>query len=478
MTMPESSPARSPEAANLAVSFRNVSKEYRLYGSPVDRILGQTGIDGLLFWRPRVSFRPFRALNHLNLSIGHGERVGIIGRNGAGKTTLLKLITENFAPTEGEVEVNGSVQALMQLGIGFHPEFSGYDNIKAALNYNGLVGSAFKDALEDVIDFVELGDFLHQPLKTYSLGMGARLQFATATAIRPDILIVDEVMGAGDAYFTAKSAHRMEKLTSEGCTLLLVSHSTSQIMQFCKRGIFLHEGSVQMDGPVLDVVKSYEEFIADLTHQENDKHRFQANDEAAGARPPQKDFPTPAFQREQLNRLLVEDGNALTSSDASSRVSRWQSEAGLRLARVEVLDRHGRATGMLQSGEQCTIEVDVVAEETQDFSFRLAFLVMSMEGIGLVRSLSEQYSVSLVKGEQCTVRLIFEHLLLAKGEFVFSAALFKRYDAGDASTAIRYDVVPRSFKVTVAPVRRSDPAILNHPAKWELMAIDERSEHF
>lgn len=222
---------------------------------------------GLGFTLPKTkrTFSLFHALHDINFTIARGERIGLVGRNGAGKTTLLKLITDNFEPSSGRVLVNGSVQALMQLGLGFHPEFSGLENIRSALSYNGLVGKELEEAVEDVIDFVELGDFLNQPLKTYSLGMNARLQFAAATAIRPDILLVDEVLSAGDSYFSAKSAFRMDKLAKSGCTLILVSHSWQQIQQYCNRCIWLLDGRVHMDGPTHEVMAKYEVMIAEET---------------------------------------------------------------------------------------------------------------------------------------------------------------------------------------------------------------------
>jgi len=208
----------------LSIALENVSKVYRLYPSPVAQMIDVLGLDRFMPWR-RASYPEFPALDDVTLTLHKGERVGIVGRNGAGKTTLLKLITGNFRPSKGTVRVEGRVQALMQVGLGFHPEFTGRENIRSSLLYNGLSGEAFQAAVADVIDFVELGEFLDQPLKTYSLGMSGRLQFAAATAIQPEILIVDEVLGAGDAYFSAKSAERMERFAESGCTLLLVSHS-------------------------------------------------------------------------------------------------------------------------------------------------------------------------------------------------------------------------------------------------------------
>ena len=455
-----------------AVLFRNVSKHYQLYDNPHERLLDQIGFRRYMFWKTTPAGQKlFQALKSINLTIGQGERVGIIGRNGAGKTTLLKLITGNFEPTVGTVEVRGTVQALMQLGIGFHPEFSGYENIKSALHYNGLTGTTLQEALDEVIDFVELGDFLHQPMKTYSLGMNARTQFAAATAIRPDILIVDEVLGAGDAYFAAKSAHRMERLTSSGCTLLLVSHSTAQILQFCKRAIFIHSGGVRMDGPALEVVKHYEEYIAELTQVErrqSQEAEARSKTEMLTAAPPaevQLDAPMPEWQQEQI-AVLLDLPDEVSSGAVQDRISRWAAETGLKIRRVEVRNEFGQINNTVEAGRPCAIEVEVVAEEDGAFEFRIAILIMTLEGFGVTRQLSEPMHCELKSGETHIVRLDFDRLLLANGDFVFSAALFKVYDPDDTSTAVRYDLLSRSFSLRVIPIVRAEPAIFNHPCTW------------
>jgi lipopolysaccharide transport system ATP-binding protein len=318
---------------------------------------------------------------------------------------------------------------------------------------------------------VELGEFLHQPMKTYSLGMNARVQFAAATAITPDILIIDEVLGAGDAYFAAKSAHRMERLTSSGCTLLLISHSSTQILQFCKRVIFLHEGQVREDGAALDVVKHYEEYIAEMTQRERrQQHEVEAAAYAALLKPAvaaQHDYSTPTWQQEQMAKLLME-APVVESNATKERVSRWAAEPGLKIKRVEVLNERGEATGTVQAGRPCAIEVEIVAEHDGDFSTRIVVLIMTLTGVGVVRHLSDEFTVSLRKNSTHVVRLEYDALQLAHGDFVFSAALFKFYDPHDSSTAVRYDLLSRSFGLKVVPVQRSEPALVNLPCSWVL----------
>jgi ABC-type polysaccharide/polyol phosphate transport system ATPase subunit len=246
-----------------AVEFERVGKMYRLYKSRMDSLLDITSLGRLApWWNPKID--NFWALRNVSFRLKAGSRLGIIGRNGAGKTTLLKLMTGNIAPTEGRIKVQGEVQALLEAGAGFHPEFTGYDNIEASLVQNGLTRSQIKSVVEEIADFTELGDFLNQPFKTYSAGMQARLVFTTATAVRPEILIIDEILGAGDAYFAVKSRSRMRQLVDSGASILLVAHAMDQILLFCEEAIWLERGRIVLRGPSLEVVKAYEEFIHTL----------------------------------------------------------------------------------------------------------------------------------------------------------------------------------------------------------------------
>ena len=211
-----------------------------------------------LFWR-KDYYREFWAVCNLHLQIRRGERIGIIGRNGAGKSTLLKLICGNLVPSEGSVPVvAGRIQALMELGTGFHPEFTGRQNIHAALAYQGLPSHEIREKEAAIVDFAELEGFIDQPLKTYSAGMYTRLAFSTATAVEPDILMIDEVLGAGDAYFAGKCFERMRQIAIDsGATVLFVSHDLASVQKLCDRVVWLERGCVRLDGEPLDVSKAY-----------------------------------------------------------------------------------------------------------------------------------------------------------------------------------------------------------------------------
>lgn len=218
---------------------------------------------GSIFRPAKESDQKF-VLENLYLKVERGEKVGLIGENGAGKTTLLNLFFQRSKPTSGSVKVNGSVQALMQTGIGFSDDLTGRENIRNALAYSEIKPSNFKFVEKDIHGFVELGEFLDLPIKSYSLGMRARLEFAVATAIRPDILLIDEVLGAGDGYFVNKCNQRMQELVSD-TTLILVSHSLGQILNYCDRCIWIADGKVRADGITEEVVEKYQEFMASKT---------------------------------------------------------------------------------------------------------------------------------------------------------------------------------------------------------------------
>lgn len=337
----------SEAGRRTVIELDDLSKIYRLYKGIGDRIWGMSGLERYRFWR-KTDVQNFQALDCLSFSIGAGERIGIVGRNGAGKTTLLKILTGVVQPTSGSVQVKGPVQALMQVGLGFHPDFTGYENIRSSLIYNGLSALETERALDEIVDFVELGDFLQQPFKTYSLGMRSRLQFATATAIRPDILVIDEVLGAGDGYFSAKSADRVKRLTGSGCTLLLVSHGMQQILQFCDRVLWLDCGKLVMDGPALDVVNAYEEFI----HAVLDKIGS-VDPEDRGT-----NSALPTWMRDKLLEDVL--GQRQTANGISA--TRWGGEGPLRVKGMRIIGEDHAPLSKAKPGQTFGVAIDIETE--------------------------------------------------------------------------------------------------------------------
>lgn len=201
-------------------------------------------------------------LRDLNFSVGAGESIGLIGRNGAGKSTLLKLLTGTLLPSGGQVRVRGRVAALLELGMGFHPEFSGFDNVLMAGQLQGLTRAEVLACMDDIVAFAEIGDALMQPVRIYSSGMMVRLAFATATAVRPDVLIVDEALAVGDAYFQHKCFRRIREFQAQGVTLLFVSHDPLAVKSLCSRALLIEGGRLAMDGDPVQVLDYYNALIA------------------------------------------------------------------------------------------------------------------------------------------------------------------------------------------------------------------------
>ncbi|MGG7079206.1 ABC transporter ATP-binding protein [Clostridium sardiniense] len=235
-----------------AVEFKNVVKEYKLYKNDKDRFKD-------LFWGKR--YTPFRAIDKLSIGLPKGEVIGIFGKNGSGKSTILKMVTGVVYPTEGEILVDGTVSALLELTAGFDGELTGRENIYLKGYSMGLIRSEITKKLEDIIGFSELGEYIDQPVRMYSSGMKARLGFAIAVNIDPEILVVDEALAVGDEIFRQKCMTRMDKFRDEGKTILFVSHSLPQMRSFCTKGMWLNEGKLLSYGDIDEVANLYKHYL-------------------------------------------------------------------------------------------------------------------------------------------------------------------------------------------------------------------------
>jgi ABC-type polysaccharide/polyol phosphate transport system ATPase subunit len=236
--------------SNIAIRVKDLVKEYEVYARPVDLAIE------VLTRRPRHT--KFRALDGVNLEVVRGEVLGIIGSNGAGKSTLLKVITGVLEATSGSVDVAGRVTAILELGLGFNTEFSGRENAYLSGLLYGMDRAEVGRKIDEIIDFSGLGEFIERPVKTYSSGMQARLAFSIATAVDPDILIIDEALAAGDATFVQKCLRRIRQLCSGGRTVILVSHGTGLLAQLCQRVAWMEQGRVRMIGSAINVVQAYD----------------------------------------------------------------------------------------------------------------------------------------------------------------------------------------------------------------------------
>lgn len=241
----------------IAISVENVSKVYKLFKKPADRVIDA------LHLAPWRKVPQHHALNDVSFEVRQGEMVGIIGTNGSGKSTILKIITGVLHPTKGDVKVNGRISALLELGAGFNREYTGIENIYLNGTMIGFSKEEIDAKLKDILDFADIGDFAYQPVKTYSSGMFVRLAFAVAINIEPEILIVDEALAVGDVFFQAKCYRKFDEFKKLGKTILFVSHDLSSIVKYCDRVVLLNKGTKLGEGKAKEMIDIYKQVLVD-----------------------------------------------------------------------------------------------------------------------------------------------------------------------------------------------------------------------
>ena len=238
------------------INVKNLSKKYRRYTSVAD------GVKELIHPLRKKYHEEFWALKNINLEIKKGENLGILGSNGSGKSTLLQILCNILQPTEGEISVNGRVSALLEIGAGFHPQFTGRENVYLSGALMGFIKEEMDDKFQNIVDFADIGDFIDQPVRTYSSGMFIRLAFAAAINVDPDVLIIDEALAVGDAEFQIKCLNKIKDFKKQGKNLVIVSHDVLVINTLCNRVILLNHGYVEYDGMTNETIDSYFESIA------------------------------------------------------------------------------------------------------------------------------------------------------------------------------------------------------------------------
>ncbi len=375
-------------SADAVIRVEAVSKAYNLYAHPKDMlkdlILGGQRHD--VFW----------ALRNVSFDVLAGQRVGIVGANGAGKSTLLKIITGNLQPTSGSVSVHGSISALLSLVPAWKAEQTGLENIRFNLLLRGCSRRQISLLTDEIVDFAELGPFIHQPVKSYSTGMSARLSFAIATSVSPEILIVDEVLGAGDGYFAGKATQRMKELCDRGKAMLFVSHSTSAVQQMCSTAIWMQHGTIRLAGPVESVLRHYE---ADYRRAEDEQTRA-GNREMSEASHPTASQDELSENGRLRFRLVPEDGGRFKTTHFVTSI-RVEGLAGTATdVPLELVDDERRAGASL----------DVTSSEwgrLHERRGRLSRLLSRAHG----RRAGGQFLVPLDPGTSCfeiTVTIDFE----------------------------------------------------------------------
>jgi ABC-type polysaccharide/polyol phosphate transport system ATPase subunit len=344
---------------DLAISVRALGKCYHLYARPQDR-LKQT-----LFRGRRQFYREFWALRNVTFDVPRGHAIGIIGRNGSGKSTLLQIIAQTLAPTEGQVLVRGKLGALLELGSGFNPEFTGRENVYMQGALMGLSPAQVQRLFDQIADYADIGQFIDQPVKTYSSGMFVRLAFAVHVQVRPDILIVDEALSVGDQFFQAKCIATIRNLIATGCTVLMVSHSAATIKSLCSRAILLDHGQLVIHGPCDEVMDRYMSIALSDPQQ------------AATAAAPhsQPNAPSPLAKPSVHTHSLL----------LPPFVKRLTERFGSGQAKFQdcLLLHNDRETTILQSGQTCRIRAILRTELGCELPGEAGIVVSTIEGIEL-----------------------------------------------------------------------------------------------
>ncbi len=407
-------------SSGAAVLCRGAGKAYRLYDKPVHR-LWELLLPGKKF------HREFWALRNVYLDIPHGSTVGIIGENGAGKSTLLKLLTGITLPTAGEVQVQGRISSLLELGAGFHPEFSGRDNIHLSCSILGMSEAEIEERFAKIVEFSELGDFIERPVKTYSSGMYVRLGFAVASSVDPDILMIDEALSVGDEHFRGKCVNRLNEFREQGKTTIFVSHDMGAIKSMCQHVILLDRGEILEQGRPEKVADEY------------------------------------------LKRAKSRGNERLSSFDrGTSEYPRWGT-GEIETTDVEMIDAQGQPSLVFQPGES--------------FRVRIRYKVHGAAanpvfGFGLYRSDGtyvnganhhwREHPIEIrdcVPGETGVVEMRFDALPLLSGSYYLTTFLYDHSKA--APTAIDHREHVLTFQVVDA--RRLQHGMLFLPSHWSVV---------
>lgn len=395
----------------FAIRATNLSKCYQIYDRPQDRLKQSIvpRLQRLVGRSPKAYFREFWALKDLSFEVRKGETVGIIGRNGSGKSTLLQMICGTLTPTTGSVEVNGRVAALLELGAGFNPEFTGRENVYMNAAVLGLSKEEIDERFEDIVAFADIGEFIEQPVKTYSSGMFVRLAFAVQACVEPDVFIVDEALAVGDIFFRQKCYQRLETLRNNGTSILLVTHAMLDVEQFCQRAILLDHGREIFQGGASEAVKRYY-----LVEQES---RFS----------PKKDVPPAAVASCESGFGTNKEGFFWPEPDAFLDISGIPqiSNGWARCTGIALCDQDGRPCKVFQQGEPASFFYEF--ELNRDIEAPIGGIVIQNDkGVIVHGKHSLQYNsevpLQVNKGERLRFRQDID-LSIAVGEYTFEVGL-------------------------------------------------------
>lgn len=369
-------------SSDIAIEVSGISKSYSTYKSSLQHVFN------LLFGSAKVAADPFNALSNISFTVRKGETIGIIGSNGAGKSTLLQIICGTLYPTSGNIAVNGKYAALLELGAGFNPEFTGRENVYLSAAVYGLTHAQTDDRLSEILGFAEIGEFIDKPVKTYSSGMFVRLAFAIIAHVDADILVIDEALAVGDVYFTQKCMRFLKAFAEQG-TLLFVSHDTTSVVNLCDRAIWLKNGKLQKIGNARDVSEAYLSSV-----YEN--------------------------KLPETVAIAVDDG-----AESGTFESAQFGVGGGRIISCQLLDSTGRNLHILDRAQDVVVQINAQALQRINQPI-VGFFIKNrlgqhLFGTNTIKFLPEWQVME--EGELCQVRFMFHMPLLATGDYSVGAAL-------------------------------------------------------
>ena len=407
--------------SKTAIVANSLSKCYQLYNQPKDRLKQ-------FLWRgKRQYYRELWALRDFNFSVTQGEVVGIVVQNGSGKSTLLQMVCGTLTPTSGEVQVIGRIAALLELGAGFNPEFTGRENVFMSAAIMGLSQTEIAERIDEIINFSGISDFIDQPVKTYSSGMYVRLAFSVAINVDPDILVIDEALSVGDGAFSRKSFNQIMKMRDAGKTILFCSHSLFQVESLCARAIWINKGKIMMDGDSADVVAAYQTFL--------DKSVLDTDTET------------------ELADIATET--------ASQNTKYTSSNAHLEKISV-MIDGVNDPSNIIISGQSnLAVQVGFASDPALPCP-NIAVTLHAMDGRTLTSAATweDRFSLQRKLNGSCQACISFEQLPLLKGEYLLSVHLLCElglhiYDSADGIATLKvqqsgrlqgYFMVPHDWK--------------------------------
>ncbi len=398
--------------SEYAIKVEHISKIYKLYRNKADRLK-----DALHLTNKKV-YEQFFALSDVNFSVKKGETVGLIGTNGAGKSTLLKVLTGVLTPSEGQIEINGKVSALLELGAGFNGEYTGMENIYFNGTLMGYTREQMEKKVPEIIAFAGIGDYIYQPVKMYSSGMFARLAFALAINVEPDILIVDEALSVGDIYFQSRCFKKMDDIKRRGTTILLVTHDMSSVIKYCDKVVVLNHGRVVKEGKPKQMVDIYKKILV---------NQYDENEENA------KGGQTKTLTAEEgswMSRLSLNDENVLYGSGKA------------RIVDFGIFDESEQITGMILKKSMFHFKVKV--EFLEDIEYPIfTYTIKNAKGAEITgtNTMFEKVDFPLArKGEQYIVTFT-QRALLQGGEYLVSFSCTGYEDGQFVVYDRHYDVV-------------------------------------